>query len=190
MKLEYGSKSLEYDGSGAVSATKVTLVNSDGANVPIFLAPDKINLSNTELLELALEVIYQENFPQRAENEKFSELEKLTKTNRDKTEANQTEVEKLNSLTEVLVLVAIETEGGMAKKLYEKVATLLPALENGKRYTFGDLVRAEYPYTTNPKYPQGSPIILKFLADWNHKGQPLQEMLSKGACATVMPNLG
>ena len=25
MKLEYGSKSLEYDGSGAASATKVTL---------------------------------------------------------------------------------------------------------------------------------------------------------------------
>ena len=74
MKFEYGSKSQEYDASGTAFATKVMLVNSDGASVPIFLPPDKINLSNTELLELALEVIYQENFPMRAENEKFNVL--------------------------------------------------------------------------------------------------------------------
>ena len=35
MKLEYGTKSLEYDGSGTATATKVTLVNADGAIVPI-----------------------------------------------------------------------------------------------------------------------------------------------------------
>lgn len=74
MKLEYGSKTQEYDASGTASTTKVTLVNSDGANVPIFLPADKINLSNTELFELALEALYQENFPQRAENEKFNTL--------------------------------------------------------------------------------------------------------------------
>ena len=76
MKFEYGSKSQEYDASGSASTTKVTLINTDGANVPIFLPPDKIDLSNTELLELALEVIYQENFPQRAENEKFNTFDK------------------------------------------------------------------------------------------------------------------
>ena len=38
------------------------------------LPADKISLSNAELEELALEVVYQENFPQRAENEKISEL--------------------------------------------------------------------------------------------------------------------
>lgn len=74
MKFEYESKSKEYDASGAASATKVVLRNRDGAYVPVFLPVDKIDLSNTELLELALEVIYQENFPQRAENEKFNEI--------------------------------------------------------------------------------------------------------------------
>ena len=76
MKFEYDSKSKEYDASGAASATKVVLRNRDGAYVPVFLPVDKIDLSNTELLELALEVIYQENFPQRSENEKFNELDK------------------------------------------------------------------------------------------------------------------
>lgn len=80
MKFEYDSKSKEYDASGAAYATKVILKNRDGAVVPVFLPVDKIDLSNTELLELALEVIYQENFPQRAEIEKFNEIgEKISK---------------------------------------------------------------------------------------------------------------
>ena len=79
MKFEYDSKSKEYDASGAAYATKVVLRNRDGAYVPVFLPIDKIDLSNTELLELALEVIYQENFPQRAENEKFNELDEKIK---------------------------------------------------------------------------------------------------------------
>ena len=36
---------------------------------------EKIDLSNTELLNAALEVIYQENFPQRAETERFNKLD-------------------------------------------------------------------------------------------------------------------
>lgn len=79
MKFEYDSKSKEYDASGAAYATKVILRNRDGAYVPVFLPVDKIDLSNTELLNEALEVIYQENFPQRAETEKFNELDTKTK---------------------------------------------------------------------------------------------------------------
>lgn len=82
MKFEYASKSQEYDASGAASATKVVLKNTDGAIVPVFLPVEKIDLSNTELLNAALEVIYQENFPQRAETEKFNLLgEKIDEYN-------------------------------------------------------------------------------------------------------------
>lgn len=80
MKLKFGSKSQEFEADGAVKGTKVTLTNEDGATYPVMLPADKINLSNTELEKLALEVIYQENFPQRAENEKFNEIaEKIAK---------------------------------------------------------------------------------------------------------------
>lgn len=75
MKFEYASKYQEYDASGAASATKVVLKNTDGAVVPVFLPVEKIDLSNTELLNAALEVIYQENFPQRAETERFNKLD-------------------------------------------------------------------------------------------------------------------
>lgn len=80
MKLKFGSKSQEFAVDGTVTGTKVTLVNDEGAFYPVMLPADKISLSNSELEEAALEVIYQENFPQRAENEKFNEIgEKIAK---------------------------------------------------------------------------------------------------------------
>ena len=74
MKLKFGSKSQEFETDGTVKGTKVTLTNDEGAFYPVMLPADKIELSNVELEKLALEVVYQENFPQRAENEKFNEI--------------------------------------------------------------------------------------------------------------------
>lgn len=80
MKLKFGSKSQEFEQDGTVKGTKVTLTNDDGAFYPVMLPAEKISLSNAELEELALEVVYQENFPRRAENEKFNEIgEKIAK---------------------------------------------------------------------------------------------------------------
>jgi len=116
MKFEFESKSKEYDASGAAYATKVVLKNRDGAYVPVFLPVDKIDLSNTELLTEALEVIYQENFPQRAENEKFNELDEKIKEyealNKKATE-NIAKMEEASS-------TAQETLMSIIDKLYEK----------------------------------------------------------------------
>ena len=118
MKFEYESKSKEYDASGAAYATKVVLRNRDGAYVPVFLPVDKIDLSNTELLNAALEVIYQENFPQRAENEKFNELDKKIKEyealNKKATETIAKMEEQEKSKTAQVTLMNVIT------KFYEK----------------------------------------------------------------------
>lgn len=80
MKLKFGSKSQEFNQDGSVKGTKVVLTNDEGAVYPVLLPADKIELSNAELEKLVLEVVYQENFPQRAENEKFNEIgEKIAK---------------------------------------------------------------------------------------------------------------
>lgn len=76
MKLTFSSKSQEFEVDGTVKGTKVILSNSDGAIYPVLFPADKISLTNAELEKLALDVIYQENFPQRAENEKFTEIAK------------------------------------------------------------------------------------------------------------------
>ena len=132
MKLEYGSKSQEFDASGTASATKVTLINANGAIVPIWLPADKISLSNTELFELALEALYQENFPNRAENERFSKVNQELQKNKeaaDKAEQAATETKEnldtVSAITEVLIALAISQSGGMPTNAYVKVAAFV-----------------------------------------------------------------
>lgn len=80
MDLTFSSKSQEFELDGSVKGTKVVLSNDEGAIYPVLLEADKIDLTNTELEKLALDVIYQKNFRDKHENEKFRELnEKIAK---------------------------------------------------------------------------------------------------------------
>ena len=114
MKFEYESKSKEYDASGAAYSTKVVLRNRDGAYVPVFLPVDKIDLSNTELLKEALEVIYQENFPQRAENEKINELDKKIAKYDEMIEKMQKSIDDSEKMTKL----ATATLNGLINQTY------------------------------------------------------------------------
>ncbi len=200
MKLEYGSKSLEYDGSGAVSATKITLVNANGANVPILLPADKISLSNTELFELALESLYEENFPNRAENEKFSKVaQELQKNKEAAAQAEQAVTETkenldtVSAITEVLIALAVSQNGGMATHAYGKVANFIKPLAKDKRYNNGDIISGAYPFDTNAKWPKGTQTIFKFQMQategYTYKEQSLAEMLQQGVLTVVMPRI-
>lgn len=200
MKLEYGSKSLEYDGSGAVSATKVTLVNANGANVPILLPADKISLSNTELFELALESLYEENFPNRAENEKFSKVaQELQKNKEAAAQAEQAVTETkenldtVSAITEVLIALAVSQNGGMATHAYGKVANFIKPLAKDKRYNNGDIISGAYPFDTNAKWSKGTQTIFKFQMQategYTYKEQSLAEMLQQGVLTVVMPRI-
>ena len=200
MKLEYGSKSQEFDASGTASTTKVTLVNSDGAYVPVFLPADKIGLSNTELFEMALEVFYQENFPQRAENEKFNQVEAQLKQNKEMaTKVEQAAVENkenldtVSSITEVLIALAISQNGGMPTHAYNKVAGFIKPLVKSTRYANGDIVAMPYPFDTNPKWPSGTKTIFKFQMQategYTWKEQSLPDMLQQGVLTVVMPRI-
>nr|UWD73210.1 MAG: Protein of unknown function (DUF1366) [Bacteriophage sp.] len=200
MKLEYGSKSQEYDASGTASATKVTLVNTDGANVPIFLPTDKIGLSNTKLLELALEVLYQENFPNRAENDKFNQVDEQLQKNKETAMAagqaaatNKEYLDTVSAITEVLIALAVTQNGGMQAQTYAKVAAFVKPLVNDKRYINGDIISAPYPFDTNSKWPKGTATILRFTMPQDdgyiYKGQKIEDMLQKGALSIVLPKL-
>ena len=200
MKLEYGTKSLEYDGSGVASATKVTLVNSSGAIVPILLPADKISLSNTELFDLALESLYQENFPNRAENEKFSKVaQELQKNKEAAAQAEQAATETkenlntVSAITEVLIALAISQSGGMPTHTYNKVASFVKSLVKGTRYNNGDIVAMPYPFDTNAKWPKGTQTIFKFQMQqsegYTYKEQDIADMLRQGVLTVVMPRI-
>lgn len=200
MKLEYGSKSQEFDASGVASATKVTLVNADGAIVPVFLQADKIFLSNTELFELALEALYQENFPQRAENEKFNKVDEQLKQNKEMTAKleqagteNKENLDTVSAITEVLIALAVSQNGGMPTHAYSKVAAFIKPLVTSTRYLNGDIIAMPYPFDTNPKWPSGTKTIFKFQMQptegYTWKEQSLAEMLQQGVLTVVMPRI-
>ncbi|WP_212573760.1 DUF1366 domain-containing protein [Streptococcus sp. 11-4097] len=200
MKLEYGTKSLEYNGSGTASATKVTLVNADGAIVPILLQADKISLSNTELFELALESLYEENFPNRAENEKFSKVAQELQKNKEATDKaeqavteNKENLDTVSAITEVLIALAVSQNGGMPTHAYSKVAAFIKPLVTSTRYSNGDIIAMPYPFDTNPKWPSGTKTIFKFQMQategYTWKDQALAEMLQQGVLTVVMPRI-
>ncbi|WP_455679904.1 DUF1366 domain-containing protein [Streptococcus sp.] len=114
MKLSFNSKSQEIGLDGSVTGTRVVLSNNDGGFLPVMLPADRISLSNAELEELALEVVYQENFPQRAENEKFNEIgEKIAKYDEmiDKMQKAIDDSEKMTKL-------ATATLNGLINQMY------------------------------------------------------------------------
>jgi hypothetical protein len=200
MKLEYGTKSQEFDASGTASATKVTLVNSDGAIVPILLPADKISLSNSELFELALEVLYQENFPNRAETEKFNKVDEQIQKNKEMTAKmeqatteNKENLDTVSSITEILIALAISQNGGMPTHAYNKVAGFIKPLVKSTRYANGDIVAMPYPFDTNPKWPSGTKTIFKFQMQvtegYTWKEQSLSDMLQQGVLTVVMPRI-
>ena len=94
MKLEFISKSLDYLNNDPYR-TKVVLGNSEGAFYPVYFDKDAISKSDAELLELATEKIYQDNFPNRAENEKFNEIGKRLAKIDDITEEATKNLEKV-----------------------------------------------------------------------------------------------
>lgn len=89
MDLTFSSKSQEFELDGSVKGTKVVLSNDDGAIYPVLLEADKIDLTNIELEQLALNVIYQKNFRDKYENEKFNEITKELAKHKENSEIAQ-----------------------------------------------------------------------------------------------------
>ncbi|MRZ66310.1 MULTISPECIES: DUF1366 domain-containing protein [Pseudomonadati] len=116
MKLEFQRKSLDYNLDGSLRGTVVTLGNVENSYVPILLPGDKTTLGNQELFDLAMEKLYQENFPQRAENEKFNLLgEKIAQADDAIDRMNkQMNTQKAESA------IAQATIASMMMKFYEK----------------------------------------------------------------------
>ena len=127
MKLEYLSKSVDYQG-GEPYKTRVVLGNSEGVIYPVFFDPDFVSKESGELFKLALEQIYQENFPKKAENDKFNQVDEQLQKNKEaanKAEQAATEnkqlLESVSTITEILIALAIGQNGGMPVATYGSV---------------------------------------------------------------------
>ena len=111
LKLEFGEKSLDYL-NGEVHRLRVVLKNDDGAYYPVFFKPDKVNLSDAELYQMALEVNYQKNASGRAEDERFNTIgEKIAEIDQaiERAKEQRAQVEEMMRMTTVMVNELIES---------------------------------------------------------------------------------
>ncbi len=148
------------------------------------------------LIQAVLDIIKAELDPGaaivKAQAEIKQAVQTLAKTETDLT-ANKENIDSVSAITEVLIALAIGQNGGMPTNTYSKVAQFIKPLVKDRRYTNGDIVSMPYPYDTNPKWPKGTPTILKFQMQpsegYTWKEQPLSEMLQKGILTVVMPRI-
>lgn len=69
-----------YDSNGAVLTTIVSIYSADGGTViETTLQGDHLTKSEDEIVQLALEQFYQDTYPNRAENERFTKLDEKLK---------------------------------------------------------------------------------------------------------------
>lgn len=69
-----------YDSNGAVLTTIVSIYSTDGGTViETTLQGDHLTKSEDEIVQLALEQFYQDTYPNRAENERFTKLDEKLK---------------------------------------------------------------------------------------------------------------
>ena len=94
MKLKFLSKNLEYIGAEPIEV-QVILGNDDGAYYPIKFPKDYLDKTEAELYLLAMEKMYQINFSNRAEDEKFNEIGKRLAKIDDITEEATKNLEKI-----------------------------------------------------------------------------------------------
>ena len=109
MRLKFGNKSLEY-AQGEHPKTRVLLINDEEAMYPIYFDKEAIDKSDAELFELGLEKIYQDNFPNRAEDEKYEFFNKAILEVRKETEKNR-EIAKTMSLSFTQFVELLEERG-------------------------------------------------------------------------------
>lgn len=69
-----------YDGNGAVLTTIVSIYSADGGTViETTLKGDHLSKSEDEIVQLALDQFYEDTYPNKAENERFSKVDEKLK---------------------------------------------------------------------------------------------------------------
>lgn len=150
---------------------------------------DRMAESDESLIEAVKKVVIAELDPAGA----IASMQQKVENTSQKTDENKEAVERIGKLTNVMILMAVSTDGGMRQDLYNEIASLLPSLTDGVRYTNGDIVAMHYPYDTNPKWPQGTQTIFKFQMQksegYTYKGQTVSDMLQQGVLTMIMPRI-
>ena len=171
-KLEFKSKSLDYDSTNSKKTHVISVVH-------VYLDESVIDLPNAELYQQAMQKHYDINFPRKAENEKIDKV--------------QEQIAGIDSAMDIIVAFAVTTKDGMIASTYKKIASVAKPLTAGKRYSNGDVVAMPYPFDTNPKWPKDTLTLFTFVMQesegYSYKSQKVEDMLRQGTLTMVMPRI-
>jgi hypothetical protein len=148
------------------------------------LEGDRMAESDESLIEVVKKIVATEMDPTGAITEMQQKLDMTSK----QTDENTEVTERLDKLQTIFIDYTI-SNGNMPISTYQAISKILPTMKDKKRYHTGDIVQAKYPYDTNPKYPKDSPVILKFIDNWNYNGEEVQVLIQRGAVSIVIPNI-
>ncbi len=150
---------------------------------------DRMAESDESLIEAVKKVVIAELDPAGA----IASMQQKVANASQKTEENKEAVERIEKLTNIMILMAISTDGGMRQDLYDEIANLLPHLSPGVRYTDGSIVSMGYPFDTNAKWPKNKMTIFKLQMQksegYTYKGQTVSDMLQQGVLTMIMPRI-
>lgn len=109
-----------YDSNGAVLSTIVSIFNTNGGTViETTLKGDHLSKSEDEIVQLALEQFYQDTFPNRAENERFTKVDEKLKV----LDTKLVELDKLKKELEItqgsLMDLIIQLSGSLEAENHE-----------------------------------------------------------------------
>ena len=109
-----------YDSNGAVLTTIVSVFNTNGGTViETTLKGDHLNKSEDELVQLALEQFYQDTYPNKAENERFTKVDEKLKV----LDTKLAELDKIKKELEItqgsLMDLITQMSGGLEEKHHE-----------------------------------------------------------------------
>lgn len=148
------------------------------------LEGNRMDESDESLIEVVKRMVTTELDPTSVITDMQQKLDMTSK----QTDENTEVTDRLDKLQTIFIDYTI-SNGNMPLSTYQAISKILPTMKDKKRYHTGDIVQAKYPYDTNPKYPKDSPVILKFIDNWNYNGEEVQVLIQRGAVSIIMPNI-
>ncbi len=111
--------------NGQPYRARVVLTNADGAYYPIFFEPEAISKPLPELLKMALDVVYNKNFSQRAEDERFNLMGTKVAEIDDAIEASKAQQAKMEEMMKLTSATLNEIIAGLSEEVTDEPTTTI-----------------------------------------------------------------
>lgn len=146
------------------------------AQIDYLLDGDVRGMSNDAILEKVAKAFFNDNFVELAHKELVNEVDKQ----KEAVEFTQKEVDRTNTIVELMVLNAVMSKNIMYGTIYKGMVELLPKAEPGKEYKANQLVTIEDPALVE-KNGEGKLVVIQLNKDFTYNGESVADFKENGS---------